>query len=374
VRLNESTLRRIIAEERAHLSAPRRRSLSSFLFEEAGPGKGPETTGGGIKASELSGMTLSDFISRVDSDKKTVLDVILKGQQDADPDDDKAKVAATEIPIANLRPTQSEVVIDKSLPFTLGKPKLFKMYVEGDGPFSVGVPGKNDAIITLNGKFVIDGHHRWSSLFCFNPGASISAFDIQMPSMTPNQALIAAQAAIIDKHGSRPEASGGGTNLFTAGEGDIRDVVGSIVTDELAAQYAAFMNDPAFVKRMETVSGASIEDIKESFRRAGRRARLNEAEMGTLGPTLLRAQITAFCWGNVQKLQKRKPISGATPRELMPQADVVGPVSVSAGVPAALEKIAAGDVDIKKPFATESSRKEDALVMERWQRLAGILK
>jgi hypothetical protein len=370
VKLTESRLRRIIAEERARLTTPRRKSLSSYLFEAAAEGP-PETTGGGVKASELAGMTLADFISRIDSDKDSVLNVILKGQEDADPNDDKAKISATAIPIADLRPTQSEVVIDKSLPFTLGKPKLFKAYVEGDGPFAVGVPGKNDAIITLNGKFVIDGHHRWSSLFCFNPGASIQAFDIQMPSMTPNQALIAAQAAIIDKHGSRPEASGGGTNLFTAGEGDIRNVVDSIVTDELATQYASFMNDPAFVKRMETVSGASIDDIKESLRR---RRRLREADEGTLDPTQLRAQITAFCWGNVQKLQKRKPISGATPRELMPQADVVGPVSTSAGVPAALEKISAGDVDIKKPFATESLSKDDNLIMERWQRLAGILK
>ena len=370
-KLTEAELRRIVLQEMR--AARRGPSMASFLFEDDSSA-GIEKSGssaGGVKSSDLIKMTLGDFITQVDSNQKDVLSAILSGQSDKNPDDDKASIEATDIPVMNLSPTQSEVVIDKSLPFTLGKPNLFKNYITTNGPFAVGVPGKNDAIITLNGKFVIDGHHRWSSLFCFNPLASIKAFNISMPGLTPNQALIATQAAIISKAGKRPTASGGGVNLFNSNRGDIKAVVDQVVNDELSKAYAAFMNETSIVKRMEEISGAKIGDIKES--RLLSRILEADSAMGSLGPTLIRAKLTAFCWGNVQKLQTRTPIPGATAREDMPQADVVGPVSATAGTPPALEKLALGDVDIKAPFA-ESRRSEDDVLLERWQKLAGILK
>lgn len=386
---SKNRLSDVLFENRHNTSPRAQRNLASYIFEEAeapAPGKTEDTSAGGVSSSQVSTMSLAQFIATVKSNQKPVIDAMLKGMQDNDPSDDKAKVVATSLPVKGLTPTQNEVVIDKSLPYTLQKPSEFEPLIKTDGPFAIGMKGENDAIITLNGKFVIDGHHRWSALFCFNPGASINVFDIQSPGLNPNQALIATQVAIVDKHGSVPSAKGGGTNLFTCTRDDIAATVNQYVTDDLAAKFAKIMSDDA--DRIAAISGVEVtgddaapSKANESFMNKWIMILREEAEMSAEAPAAAggdaeatRAKLTDFIWSNVQKLQMRKPISGATQRELMPQADKVGPVSHAAGTPAALEKLTTGDVDSKKPYASESRRDDDAVILERWLKLAGIVK
>ena len=69
-----------------------------------------------------------------------------------------------------------------------------------------------------------------------------------------------------------------------------------------------------------------------------------------------------------------KPLAGAPKsREDMPQLD-----HESIGGDSGLQKIEkglpAGEFNVVPPFAKESAKKDDELIIERWQKLAGILK
>ncbi len=67
-----------------------------------------------------------------------------------------------------LHPTQNEIDLVKSLKFSLndfagsdGKGSIYHLH---NKPFML----KNTPIVTFNGKYIIDGHHRWSQFYCFN--------------------------------------------------------------------------------------------------------------------------------------------------------------------------------------------------------------
>ena len=106
--------------------------------------------------------------------------LFIGGFKDGETGDDQVKIdGSAVVKCSDLRPTQNEVVFGKSIPFALERPKTFMEYLHG-GTFAVGPPG-NDAIVVLNGKWILDGHHRWSSLYCVNPDASMYAFNIILP-------------------------------------------------------------------------------------------------------------------------------------------------------------------------------------------------
>lgn len=308
-----------------------------------------------FKSKELMGkMNLESLMSNMRSNQKEVLAAALTGDKDGNIDDqDKLDIVATGLPVESLRPTQNEVVIEKSLPYTLTNPKSFKNMLTTNGPQAVGKPGENDAIVTLNGKYVIDGHHRWSALFCFNPGASIQTFDIQAPDVNPSRMLKAAQVSIWSA-GNAPPEPGGGVNLFKASKKDIKNTVDTYVTDELAAQFIELLKDPAVADTIKNNSGLEFK--------------------GGTNPKKLKDFLSDYIDSNVRTLKTKTPIANATARPFMPQTDKVGPVSQAAGTPKGLEALAQGKVDILPPFANESIDKKDLVVLERWNRLAGLLK
>jgi len=97
---------------------------------------------------------------------------------------------------SQLIPTQSEIDVDKSLAYPLHLDPYGKMaggigipqYLKG-GSFAPGGP-----IVTAGGKYIIDGHHRWSQLYLINPDAKIKA--INMMVRDPIEALKITQMAI----------------------------------------------------------------------------------------------------------------------------------------------------------------------------------
>lgn len=177
--------------------------------------------------------------------------------------------------VTELRPTQNEVVMDKSLSYPLKDPSSAEAYLKGG---TVSVAGKS--IVTGGGgKFVIDGHHRWSQLFCINPDAKISSLDLT-DIKKPLEALKATQIGIAAQTGTVPTAAGGGVNLFTVGEAALKSYV--------------------------------IENIKEPvidvFAKYGK---------GDTPET-----IADYIWGNVETLKSTsKPVDGAPARDVMPQTD-----------------------------------------------------
>ena len=295
--------------------------------QAAPAGEAPTERGGGQRTSSITDPMetgLASFIKQVQL--KPYQDIILGGLVDFDgnEDDDKFIVKQSTSICRDLRPTQNEVVVHKSLEFSLKSPEHFIKYNSSNGPFNVGPEG-NDAIITFGGKFVIDGHHRWSSLYCCNPNAAIHTWNISKEGLDPTDVLKAVQAAIFSKLKKIPSAEGGGINLFTTDKSTILKYVSSVISKDSEAIYKF---------------KSYLEGLKEGPTMAG-----------ALGTAIAKPLTERIIWPNIEVLQSEsKPISGATEREMMPQADKAGPIVAGGELPAALEPLVVGKINVSKPL------------------------
>ena len=297
-----------------------------------------ETSAGGVTSAQVLKMSLPQFVQAMQSNRKDLIQTVLAGARDGQEGDDAVSIEPVTVRCADLRPTQAEVVFSKSIPFALQRPEVFMEYFKSDGPFKVGPPG-NDAIVVLNGKYVLDGHHRWSSLFCVNPNAEMYAFNIKLP-VSPTNALKLMQASIKAYAGDVPSNKGGGVNLFTIDENTLKQQVLKLVTPELAKQYIqlGLVGDGGNLGG----SGGDVEGSRDDRRTQEVAAKLLQNYSK-----------------NVAIMQSRnKPVSGASSREPMPQTDSPAGSKVSAGgdTPAALKPLEKGQVDFRSPFATDKRK------------------
>ena len=293
--------------------------------EEAAP------VAGGMSTSDAYTMTLPEFVSSLQSNKKDFITAVMNGLKDGSGKDDRIKIEPATVKVSALRPTQAEVVFSKSIPFALQRPEVFMEYFTSQGPFKVGPPG-NDAIITLNGSYILDGHHRWSSLFCVNPKSSMHTFDIKA-NVNPINMLKLMQASIKAYAGKVPSNKGGGVNLFTIDPKTLSSEVRKLITPDLAKQYIDL-----------GLLGQIKEDVETG--RAGRQ----EVEVYK--------KILGIYTRNVSLMQKSNtPAKGASSREPMPQTDSPAGSKVSAGgpTPAALEPLEKGMVDFRSPHAIKKA-------------------
>ena len=195
-----------------------------------------------------------------------------------DTDETKSSVQMTAIPVKNLSPTQNEIDVDGSLAFPLTKPDAAAFALKG-GSVKIKAP-----IIAFNGKFIVDGHHRWSQLYAMNQDAKIIAYNFTNPDIkNPLDALKLTQVAIVAAGASKiPSATVKGKNLLQMGESELKEYVIGKVTDPVVDVFKK-------MKKLET---------KEA--------------------------IADYIWKNASSMQKTsQPVAGAPGRGVMPQADDV---------------------------------------------------
>lgn len=275
-----------------------------------------------------------DFVKKLGanaSDPK-VKALIDSGLKDGKPSDDKFTFSDKDLAVKDLVPTQNEVDIDKSLAFPMKKdPSKFIDYNKGDGPFTLGSP-----IVTYKGKYVIDGHHRWSQLYACNADATIKAVDIDIASdLDPIDVLKAVQASIAVATGGVPTQSVQGTNLLKV-DADSLDKWIDGVSDDFFSKVKA---DKTVVDKMKSATKSDSDNIKDL--------------------------VKDYVGRNVKVMQaSSQPVSGAPKRDFMPQTDDVD-----------WEKaLKSGEIDVAAPHANESSNKRDDVMLERWSKIAGILR
>ena len=222
---------------------------------------------------QISNLPLPAFVSRfkdIASDEK-VQSVIRAGLTDGRPEDEKISFSSKKIKAKGLIPTQKEIGFNESLISILDdKYNSLDSFLEGVARF-------NSPILTLNGKFIIDGHHRWSQAFIANPDVEIPCYDMSS-TISPQQALKAVHVAVAADQKELPLSAVKGINLYSATEKQIEIAVKQHLIEQARKLYA------------EHGHGSTPEEI------------------------------TAYLWKNVQLMQKNnKPISGAPPRTSMPQ-------------------------------------------------------
>tara|TARA_R110002051_G_scaffold288105_1_gene350850 strand:- start:224 stop:1051 length:828 start_codon:yes stop_codon:yes gene_type:complete len=207
---------------------------------------------------------------------------IQAGLQDGDIHDDKIDIKEVSIPVKNLRPTQNEIDIGKSLNFPLEKnASQLKDFLTGNNVEIVS------PIITLNQKWVIDGHHRWSQVYAFNANATMKCANLSFPGLDPIRGLKAVQTAIAAVMGEVPQKHVDGTNLLKAPEDQVKKIIISMIN--------------------KGSQGAKALDWMKRFNKIKQH---NAAEAAD------------YIWQQVEVMQKNaKPAAGAPKRGFMPQTD-----------------------------------------------------
>lgn len=129
-----------------------------------------------------------ELLQQYSKDPK-VMAVLKAGKTDGQPNDEKFDVENTTIAAKNLKPTQNEIGAEESLKNILtDQYGSLTSFLEGNA--DVGSP-----IITYNGEFVLDGHHRWSQVYAANPDAKLKAINV-LGQLDPKNILKAVHAAI----------------------------------------------------------------------------------------------------------------------------------------------------------------------------------
>lgn len=135
------------------------------------------------------------------------------GRKDGEPGDEGVTVVSKPIAGSALSPTQSEIDLGSSVAYSFKNPDSIANFYAGE--VQLGEP-----IITAGGKWVIDGHHRWSSAMVFNPGVVLKCVDIGIDD--PEMALKMTQAAIATTKGNLPsQRVKPGMNIYGMGVNDI---------------------------------------------------------------------------------------------------------------------------------------------------------
>lgn len=242
------------------------------------------------------------------SDPK-VQSLIHAGLTDGKPTDETISFSTKNISVSDLYPTQNEIGQNESIMNILtDQYGNLDTILNGNAKFPT-------PIVTLNGKFIIDGHHQWSQAYVANPKTKIMAFDMKA-SLAPLDALKAIHIAIAADTKNVPTVPKKGVNLLSAQEKTIKDLVLKFLTEQSLKLYADHGHG----------------DTKEA--------------------------VADYIWGNVKQMQsKNKPISNAPKREFMPQTDTSDKF---------VDLLKKGIVNFKQP------KKDDVKTEERI-RLKGLL-
>lgn len=242
--------------------------------------------------------------------------VLAAGEEDGIPADEKITLTDGDLDVTALRPTQNEIALDKSLTYPLTDVKSADACLKGG---TVAIAGKR--IITAEGSYIVDGHHRWSQLYAMNKDAKIAVTDMVSRDLkNPLDFLKITQVAIAADLGKVPtQTAKGSINLITISEDQLKKFVIDTITDP----------------------------VLEAFKKYNKATTKEEA--------------ADYIWTNVQSMQKTsKPVAGAPKRDFMPQTDDAKN----------WEKLAAaGSLNYKEPFTTSESINKN-----RWQQIANIKK
>jgi hypothetical protein len=272
-------------------------------------------------ASAFKTQDVSSFVDQfkaIASDPK-VQAILKAGTTDGKPEDEKVTYAKGNVAVKGLLPTQNEIGFDQSIANILTDQYGSLKSILG-GSANVGGP-----IVTYNGKYVIDGHHRWSQVYAANPNATMENLDIK-GDLPPTEILKLVHAAIAAKVGKVPSADPKGINILDGiSEKQVLDAVNSKLADSAKTIWA--------------------ENGQKD----------NNA-------------IAKYIYNNLKQLiSKNKPVAGAPGRKDMPQTDVDGDATGKLGL---LQK---GMINFKDPKSSDIKNDQSVKEMKRLQQLAGIL-
>jgi hypothetical protein len=148
-----------------------------------------------IKVKDMLSLPYEEFVKKLKENAKDpkVQAFLNLGKKDGVPSDEVIKVNENaSFPCNQLLPTQSQIGLADSLGWLAkNNPKGADKLIKGDtSTFN------ENRVLTANGKYILDGHHRWSQVTLFNPEANIPCIDLTIPGLNDIQLLRVIQMAI----------------------------------------------------------------------------------------------------------------------------------------------------------------------------------
>ena len=140
----------------------------------------------------------------------------------------------TYITAYDLIPTQSEIDISRSLVWSLNGKKSLEDYFKNK--MTVVSP-----IVTFQGRYIIDGHHRWSQAYCTNPKLKVFCINYN-GNLSITSMLKAVQATIGTNTGRIPKLNIQGKSFYDASEEEIRRYIEKNLTEKSENEYKMYVN------------------------------------------------------------------------------------------------------------------------------------
>jgi hypothetical protein len=248
--------------------------------------------------TKLMAGDLPSFVTGLSSAIKDlkVQKFLMMAREDGTSDDDKISVQEAEVNVSSLFPTQNEVFLEKSLDYPIKtKPKNISSYIKN------GI-GSMPSIV-VSGNYIIDGHHRWSQIYCLNKNGKIPTYNISFDGKEdPTTILKKIHIGIAATTGKVPLTGGESkdTNLFTVEYNVFR----LWITDRLSANPRAL---DAFKQ---------VED--EMRKKIGSKKDVTTEMAAQSEDPFIKNVILPYLWSNVEAIKANR---GKYPRSIMPQTE-----------------------------------------------------
>jgi len=182
--------------------------------------------------------TVEDYVSTLQkyATDPRVAAVLKAGQTDnKGKADERFSVTGTNPSAKHLKPTQNEIgAVDSLLNSLTDKFGSLNGFLKGTAWFP-------DPIIIYNNEYVLDGHHRWSTVYAVNPDATIPALNIT-GKLPPDQILKVVHTAIAADVGQSKTipADESGGNLLKYTDQDVYDYVEANLNDKARKVWSKY--------------------------------------------------------------------------------------------------------------------------------------
>lgn len=263
-------------------------------------------------------------------DRETAKALASGGHNDNHPDDDTSEAKKVSKPASQLKASQTTMDFGKFVGMAiqmLGK----------TGSFSNGAGGDLGAIVSSDGH-IMDGHHRWAATLMVDPKAPVGGLLVNLP----GEKLVGVLNVWTASHGQSGKPS----------DTDLSSLSGEVVAKkfvDMATKGGKFLPSP--------------EEILESFKKNG---------FDNLEDAADHVKKNWDATAGARKVQGWMP----------PKADM--PAIEPEQLAQVAKDINSGKMDINPPYSPEVKailgveelrrQRSDAVLLERWHKLAGIIK
>lgn len=258
-------------------------------------------------------LPFTQFVSKFKqiADNPKIQAVLNAGLTDGKPSDERLTYSEGMIECLKLRPSQNIIGQKESLDNILTN-RYGNLDYALKGNLKFPTP-----LIIYNQEYIVDGHHRWSQIFCANPKCKINVVNIR-GSLHPLELLKVIHMAVALDVKEVPLSEARGINLLQASKREIYEVVENVVLDDVIQKYY----------NAKVIDTPSVRKLQE------------------------------YIWRNVLAMQVRNaPIPNAPDRSFMPQTDDADVIA----------KVKSGEINFINPKSSDV--KESLTLINIWKNL-----